>query len=112
MKRALSSGGSRGGARGAHALPLIFRPNWGPKSQKTKENFVETCPPPPPPSLSQGLGDQVSPLSKGLDPPMLSVIRSQAPTITRSNMYLSLYVQTIARSSTKFWQFWGHANLS
>ena len=39
----LSSGGSRGGARGAR--PLIFSPNWGPKGEK---NFLR---PPPPPYL-------------------------------------------------------------
>ena len=84
MKRALSSGGSRVGDRGGQAFPLIFRPNWGPKGRK------KFCRDLPPPHLFQGMGDQVSPLSKGLDPPGFSVIRSQAPTITRSNMYLLL----------------------
>ena len=37
-------------------LPLIFRPNWGPKDQKT---IFFLRPPPPPP-----------PLSEGLDPPL------------------------------------------
>ena len=49
-----SSGGSRGGARGARASPLIFRPKWGPK------NVFEAGPPtlisgsswlPPPPLI-------------------------------------------------------------
>ena len=48
------SGGSRGGARGAHHS-LAFRPNWGPKGRK--KNFGDRAPPylriwmtPPPPS--------------------------------------------------------------
>ena len=49
-----SSNGSRGGARGAGAHPLIFRPNWDPKSQK---NLFWRPP---------------FPLSKGLDPAMIS----------------------------------------
>ena len=78
MKRALSQWRIQGrGPGGAQALPLIFRPNWGPKSRK--KILSRPAPPPPPPPLSQGVG-----------PPRFSVIRSQAPTITRSNMYLLL----------------------
>ena len=54
------SGGSRGGA-GPGPAPLIFRPNWGPKSRK---KFLET-----PLLLSQGLDDRPT-LSEGLDPPL------------------------------------------
>ena len=63
-------GGSRGGARGPR-LPLIFRPNWGPKDQKKvfltppRPLYFRVCmtaPPPPPPPLSEGLD---SPLHRG-----------------------------------------------
>ena len=55
----LPRGGSRGGAQRAR-LPLMFRPNWGPKGRK---KLFETAPSPPPPSLS-----------KGLDPPLLTYL--------------------------------------
>ena len=57
-------GGCRGGARGPR-LPLIFRPNWGPKDQK-KVFFT----PPRPPPLFQGLYDRPPPLSESLDSPL------------------------------------------
>ena len=42
FQQVVSSGGSRGGTRGGAAPPpLIFRPNWGPKSRKI---FLETGP--------------------------------------------------------------------
>ena len=53
------SGGARGGARGVR-LPLIFRPNRGPKGRK---KFSQTAPP-----LSQGLYDRTPlHLSEDLD---------------------------------------------
>ena len=51
-----SSGGSRGGARGARASPLIFRPKWGPKGPK--KMFLRPGPLP----LFQGLADCPPPL--------------------------------------------------
>ena len=49
-----TSGESKGTARGP-AFPLIFRPNWGPKSRK---NFF---------------WDRAPPLSEGLDPPLKTI---------------------------------------
>ena len=62
----ISWGGSRGGTRG----PLIFRPKWGPKG--LKKSFGDQPPPSPPhfPFL-KGPGWSGSPLSEGLDPPLL-----------------------------------------
>ena len=56
----IDSGGSRGGAWGAWAPHLIFRPNWGLKGQKI---FVfDTAPP-----FSKGLDDPSPPFSNDLD---------------------------------------------
>ena len=75
------SGGSRGGTRGGPPPPPIFRPNWGPKGQKTF--FLETAPPflriwmtappPPPPPLSQGLDPVIQHHSPGPDPSKLTM---------------------------------------
>ena len=62
----LSSGGSRGGARGGHC----FLPNWGAK------NFFGNSPLPPPPH---------PPLSEGLDSPLHSV------TLTKCISYSYIY---------------------
>ena len=60
------SGGARGEAGGGR-LPLIFRPNRGPKGRK---KFSQTAPPP----LSQGLYDRTPlHLSEDLDP-LLEII--------------------------------------
>ena len=59
------SGGARGGARGVR-LPLIFRPNRGPKGRK---KFSQTLPP-----LSQGLYDRAPLLLSGDLDPTLEII--------------------------------------
>ena len=70
-----SSGGSRGGARGACLLPsLSFRPNWGPRGRK--KFFLQPAPPHP---FSMGLYYRPSPPPppsphlKGLDPALTTV---------------------------------------
>ena len=60
------SGGSRGGTRGGPPPAPIFRPNWGPKGQKTF--FLETAPP-----LSQGLDPVIQHHSPGPDPYKLTM---------------------------------------
>ena len=67
-----SSGGSRGGVRGAQP-PLIFRPNGGPNGRNFffgggGRNFFLN-PPPPPPHIS-GSGWPLPPLSEGRNPPL------------------------------------------
>ena len=52
-------------------LPLIFRPNWGPKDQKT----IFFLRPPPPPLLSQGVDDCPTP------PPSPLIWRSGSATV-------------------------------
>ena len=71
------SGGSRGGTRGGPPPAPIFRPNWGPKGQKTF--FLETAPPflriwmTAPPPLSQGLDPVIQHHSPGPDPYKLTM---------------------------------------
>ena len=67
-----SSGGSRGGTRGARA-PLIFRPKWGPKGRKF---FLET-----PPPLYLRVWMTWSPLSQGLYPAL-----SEGPVSSRRSV--------------------------
>ena len=60
----LSSGGSRGGARGARS-PLIIRPNWCPRGPKILLIYGSGWPLPPPPPPH--------PPSQGLDPALFSM---------------------------------------
>ena len=59
--------------QGGPGLPLIFRPNWGPKGRKKKISYRAL-------PLSQGMDDRASPLSDGVDPPLIRawVVRSPA----------------------------------
>ena len=50
---------------------LIFWPNWGPKGGKSIFFWDRILPPPPPPCLSQSLNDRATPLSEGLDRPLV-----------------------------------------
>ena len=65
QRRGFVQGGIQGGARGAR-LPLIFWPNWGPKGGKSFF-FWDRVPPP----LPQGLNDRATPLSEGVEPPLV-----------------------------------------
>ena len=81
------SGGSRGGAQGPR-LPVIFRPNWGPKGEK---NVWESGPPslkvwmtslPFPPSPSQDL-----------DPALIfALLLKPCDTYTRDTLHRSIYI--------------------
>ena len=59
-----SSGGSRGGARGARPPPPLFLDQTG--ARRAEKNFFGDCSP----ALFQGLDDRVPPLSQGLNPAM------------------------------------------
>ena len=58
-------------------------------------NFFESGSPPLPPALSQGMDDQTSPLSEGLDPPLsmgtfLSLIENKGnASATKGNVAVS-----------------------
>ena len=71
-----SNGGSRGGVRGAHPPPLIFRPHGGPKGRNFffgggPKIFFFWDRPPPPPYLRVWM-TAPPPLSEGLNPPLYS----------------------------------------
>ena len=68
-----TSGGSRGGARGA-ASPLFFDQN---EDRRGEKKFWDR-PPPPHPHLSQTIDDRASPLSERLDPPLQTFSKPRA----------------------------------
>ena len=64
QRRDVYSGGSRGGARGG-CPPLFFDQTEARRAEKVL--FLR----PGPPALSQGLDDRATPLSEGLDRPLV-----------------------------------------
>ena len=58
-------------------VPLVFRPNWGPKGTTT------------PPPLTKGLDDWASPLFEGMDPPLhsLSLLQCRLDCLNRPSSF-------------------------
>ena len=63
---------------GGRSTPPYFWTNWGPKGEKKKLRPPPTPPPPPPPS----------PLSEGLDLPMVCMEKCMYPFLRRTCLYI------------------------